>query len=384
MTNNNQPLYLDYNATTPLDPRVFGAMQEWFVGTPSNSGSRTHVFGQQSREAVDTARKQIADTVGAGSEEIFFTSGATESNNIAILGLSECGLRTNRKHILSTTIEHKAVLEPLDQMRSRGFEVELVPVSEGGFVDVDAVQQRLRPDTLLVSVMHANNETGVLQPVSEIAELLAGTETLFHTDVAQTFGKEVETLRNLQCDFMSISSHKICGPQGVGALFVRRRGAERRLLDPLFFGGGQERGLRPGTIPVALVVGLGTAIELAAREYAERRDAALRVKEQLITGLVRIEHRVNGAPERTQSHVLNVSFPGVDSEALMMALRNEVAISNGSACTSASYNPSHVLMAMGMNEDRINESVRISWGPGVTEIPVDKIVSAVENMCMSF
>jgi len=384
MNSESQPLYLDYNATTPLDPRVFDAMQEWYVGPPANSGSRTHVYGQRARDAVEKARQQVADVLGARSEEVFFTSGATESNNLAILGLAAYGEQNGRKHILSTAIEHKAVLEPLDQLRRRGFEVELLPVTEGGYVEPDAVKEHLRADTLLVSVMHANNETGVLQPVSEIAELLDGTETLFHTDAAQTFGKEVEVLRNLSCDLLSISSHKIYGPQGVGALYVRRRGAARRPLAPLLFGGGQERALRPGTVPVPLVVGLGTAAELAAREHQARASAANRIKEELLSSLQSVDHHINGDLSRSQPHVLNVSFPGVDSEALMLALRDQIAISNGSACTSASYDPSHVLLAMGLDEDRISESVRISWGPGVESIPCDAIVSAVRGMWTSF
>lgn len=236
MTTDSQPIYLDYNATTPLDPRVFAAMREWYEGPPANAGSRTHIYGQRARDAVEHARQQVADVLGAGSEEIFFTSGATESNNIAILGLTDYAEKTGRKHIISTAIEHKAVLEPLAEMRRRGFEVDLLPVTSGGFVEPETVQAHLRPDTLLVSVMHANNETGVVQPVHEIAELLDATETLFHTDAAQTFGKEVKELRALSCDFISISGHKIYGPQGVGALYVRRRGAARRPLDSLLFG----------------------------------------------------------------------------------------------------------------------------------------------------
>ncbi len=379
-----KPVYLDYNATTPIDRRVLEAMQEWFAGPPANSGSRTHIYGQNAREAVEAARVQVADVLGASSEDVFFTSGATESNNIAILGLAGFAEKSGRKHILSTAIEHKAVLEPLDELRRRGFDVELLPVTTGGYLDPETVKKRLRSDTLLISVMHANNETGVLQPVHEIASLLDGTDTLFHTDAAQTFGKEVDELRALHCDFISISSHKIYGPQGVGALYVRRREAARRPLAPLLFGGGQERGLRPGTIPVPLVVGLGTAAALATTEFRERAFAAKQVKDALLEGLQAVNFHVNGDLNRSQSHVLNVSFPGVDSEALMMALRDEIAISNGSACTSASYAPSHVLLAMAINEDRINESIRVSWGLGVDTIPVDLIVSAIERMRIDF
>ncbi len=373
------PIYLDYNATTPLDSRVLEAMTPWFL-VPSNSGSRTHSYGQKAKDAVENARRQIAELFNAPPEEVFFTSGATESNNLAILGLAEHGERTGRRHILSTAIEHKAVLEPLDRMKQLGFEVELCPVTPGGYVEPETIQRRLRPDTLLVSVMHANNESGILQPVHEIAELLRGTETLFHTDAAQTFGKEVPALRALKADMVSISGHKIHAPQGIGALLVRRRGMQKRPAQPLLFGGGQEHGLRPGTVPVALAVGLGEAARLAGLEWEARRAAASRIREQLLRDLQAVEHHINGDSTRCLPHVLNVSFPGLDSEALMMALRHIAAVSNGSACTSASYKPSHVLQAMGLSEVAIESAIRISWGRQTTEIPGDAIVAAVKSL----
>lgn len=375
----SDPVYLDYNATTPLDPRVLAAMMPWFL-TPSNAGSRTHSYGQKAKDAVENARREIAGLLNATPEEVFFTSGATESNNLAILGLADYGERTNRRHILSTAIEHKAVLEPLERLRQLGFEVELAPVTRGGYVELDAIKKKLRPDTLLVSVMHANNETGILQPVHEISELLRGTETLFHTDAAQTFGKEVTELRSLKADLVSISSHKIYGPQGVGAMLVRRRGAHKRALQPLVFGGGQERGLRPGTVPVALAVGLGEAARLARLEWPARRAATLQTREQFLHDLKEVEHQINGDPTRCQSHVLNVCFPGLDSEALMMATRDAVAFSNGSACTSASYKPSHVLLAMGLGEEALESAVRFSWGTQTTRIPCESIVAAVRSV----
>ncbi len=265
-------------------------------------------------------------------------------------------------------------------MRKLGFEVELMPVTRGGFVTADVVREHLRHDTLLVSVMHANNETGVLQPVAEIAELLADTKTLFHSDAAQTFGKEVEEFKALRCDFISISGHKIYGPQGLGALYVRRQKTARRSLLPLLHGGGQERGLRPGTQPVSLIVGLGMAAELALREHRQRREVSARVKEQLLADMQAVEHRINGDLSQSQSHVVNVSFPGIDSEALMLALRDEIAFSNGSACTSASYTPSHVLTAMGCDDERGNEAVRISWCVGIESIPLDHIIGAIREL----
>jgi cysteine desulfurase len=376
----DDPLYLDYNATTPLDPRVLEAMLPWFL-TPSNAGSRTHRYGQRAKDAVETARQQVAELVGAKSEEVFFTSGATESNNIALLGLAEHGERTGRKHILSTTIEHKAVLEPLDRLRQLGFEVELAPVTTGGYVEPEAIAERLRPDTVLVSVMHANNETGVLQPVHEICEVVRSREsspyaTLFHTDAAQTFGKEVPALASLPADMISISGHKIYAPQGIGALVVRRRGLQKRPVQPLLFGGGQERGLRPGTVPVALAVGLGEASRLANCEWSARRTAALAIREQLLADLAAVEHTINGDPQRSLPHVLNVSFPGVDSEAFLLATRDQIAISNGSACTSASYKPSHVLAAMGMVGEQVEGALRLSWGESMNDRGI-KLAAAI-------
>ena len=378
-----RPIYLDYNATTPLDPRVFDAMKPWYLDEPGNAGSRTHEFGRRAKDAVETARGQVAAILSAEPEEIIFTSGATESNNLALLGLARFGEEHNRKHIVSTSIEHKAVLDPLRFLEANGFEIDLAPVTPAGYVDPYEIKRRLRPDTLLVSMMHANNETGVLQPVSDVAELVADSLTLFHVDAAQTFGKEVESLKTLRCDFLSISGHKIHGPKGIGALYVRRKGGSRSPVSPISYGGGQERGLRPGTMPVPLAVGLGKASELAAAEFQSRRATATKVKTQLLLDLQVVAHSINGDPARSQPHVVNVSFTGVDSEALMMATRDALAFSNGSACTSAAYTPSHVLTAMGLNEDRVSEAVRISWGVGINTIPTDHIIGAIRELMMA-
>ena len=370
------PIYLDYNATTPLDPRVFDAMTPWFL-EPGNAGSRTHVFGQRAKDVVEQARQEVGKLLGVQTEDIYFTSGATESNNIVILGLAHYGIETGRRHVVSTAIEHKAVLEPLHQLTQLGFEVELAPITKGGFVDPDTIRAKLRPDTLLVSVMHGNNETGILQPLEDISEMTSKAGVLLHTDGAQTFGKKVNSLRNAECDFVSISGHKIFGPKGIGAIFVRREPGKKRILQSLLFGGGQERGLRPGTLPVPLIVGLGKAAELAGTEFKAREEAAQKVKSRLIDELDEVEHQIHGDQSRCMSHVLNVSFPGVDSEALMMATRNEIAISNGSACTSATYTPSHVLKAMGVSDDLIESAVRISWGPPIERVPADVIKNAL-------
>jgi len=382
-----QPIYLDYNATTPMDPRVLEAMIPWFLA-PSNAGSRTHIYGQRAKDAVEKARKQIADLIDAKPEEIFFTSGATESNNIAILGLQQYAERTGRKHIISTTIEHKAVLEPLERMKSLGFDVELAPVTRGGYVEPETIQKMLRPDTLLVTVMHANNETGVLQPVQEIAEIIASSTrsskdsipSLFHTDAAQTFGKEVDALKFLGCDMLSISGHKIAGPQGIGALYVRRHGALKRPVEALMYGGGQERALRPGTVPVALAVGLGEAARLASLEWKKRRSTAEETRTLFLETLKDFEHTINGDQARSLPHVVNVSVHGVESEALMMATVDAMAISNGSACTTSSYRPSHVLQAMGLVEDAIASAIRVSWGTETKRIPTEALATVIGSL----
>ncbi len=376
------PIYLDYNATTPLDPRVLEAMLPWF-NSPSNSGSRTHVYGQRAKEAVETARAQIASVIDRPPEDVIFTSGATESNNLAILGLADYGNETGRRHIISTEIEHKAVLEPLERMKSLGFEVELIKPHLGGYVEPEAIAEKLRNDTLLVSVMHANNETGVLQPICEISELLKSADTLFHTDAAQSFGKEVEELRAVDADLISFTAHKIYGPQGVGGMYVRRTASGKRPIRAIAIGGKQERGMRHGTVPVALAVGFGNAARLALIEYSERRKNAIRLKQQALESLQNVEHQVIGDQTRVQPHVLNIRFPGVDSEALMMSLKDEIAISNGSACTSSDYNPSHVLIAMGLCENDASEAVRASWGPPLDHLDFCHVVEAVKRLKIS-
>lgn len=372
----SNPVYLDYNATTPLDPRVFEVMKEWYLGPPANSGSRTHVYGQRAKDAVESARAQVAEVVAGMPEEIIFTSGATESNNLAILGLAAHGEATGKKHIVSTAIEHKAVLEPLQFLAKKGFEIELAPVCKGGYVDPDDLIRRVRDDTLLVSVMHANNETGIIQPVKEIGNALQNKTSFFHIDASQTFGKE-DGLAGIKFDLLSASSHKIYGPQGIGALVVKRQRNTRIPIACLVHGGGQERGLRPGTTPVALAVGFGEAAKLAKLESHSRAAASETVRNCLFQELRKIEHELNGDSTRCQPHVANIRFPNSDSEALMMALKDSYAFSNGSACTSETYSPSHVLLAMGLDDDAANESVRISWGFGTIGSRFEDIVTAL-------
>lgn len=354
------PIYLDNNATTPLEPAVREVMLHYFDVEYGNAGSRTHAFGSHAKQAVQTAREQVAAVVAAEAPEVIFTSGATEANNLALLGFEGFGRRTGRRHIVSTTIEHKAVEEPIAALVARGFEATLVPVNRSGRVDPAAVLAAVREDTLLVSVMQANNETGILQPLYEIAEGLDGS-AYFHVDAAQGFGKSLGDLRHSRIDLISASAHKIYGPKGVGALIARKRGYERPPLEPLMFGGGQERGLRPGTLPVPLIAGFGAAAQVALTENAPRRSAALAARAAAIAALHPLRPTLIGDQEFALPHVIALAFPGLDSEALMLAVKDLVALSNGSACTSASYQPSHVLSNMGLPDEVIEGAVRVSW-----------------------
>jgi cysteine desulfurase len=371
------PIYLDCNATTPLDPAVRAVLFRYLEDEYGNAGSRTHDYGTRAKVAVQRARDQVAAVVGAKREEVVFTSGATESNNLAILGLRDHGTKTGRRHIVSTAIEHKAVLEPLERLAGDGFEVTLVKPGSDGTVGAEAIGGALRPDTLLVSVMHVNNETGVIQPLEAIASLLQGHEAFLHVDAAQSFGKALAALRNPRLELISISAHKIYGPKGVGALITRRRGYDRVPLSPLVYGGGQERGLRPGTQPVGLIAALGEAAERAVQDHATREKRCRAIKERALAALTKI----GAEPVGNQAHVLpstlNLRFPGLDSEALMVALKDLIAISNGSACTSSSYTPSHVLKAMDFDDVKANQCVRLSWSHLTPDVDWEAVAARI-------
>lgn len=374
------PVYLDCNATAPLEPAVREAMLRWFGEEIGNAGSRTHEYGLRAKKAVQGARDQVASIVGAAADEIIFTSGATESNNLAILGLAPYGETEGRRHIVSTAIEHKAVLEPLEALEARGFEVTLIRPDASGVVAADAITAALRPSTLLVSVMQVNNETGARQPIEDIAAALGGHNAFVHVDAAQGFGKELEALRSPRIDLISISSHKIYGPVGVGALVARRRAFKKAPLRPLAYGGGQERGLRPGTLPVPLIVGLGMAAEIAQKNASARRTRCAEIREKALAALTPLAIRIHSDLERTLPHVLNFSVGGVDSEALMVALKDVAAVSNGSACTSQSYQPSHVLKAMGLPDAAIAGAVRLSWSHLTPEIDWKAIAGRIGSL----
>lgn len=357
----DDPVYLDCAATTRVDPRVVtvaaAAMAEEF----GNAGSRTHQFGSRAKALVDEARSQVALAAGCSPGDVIFTSGATEADNLAILGLAPHGASTGRRHIVSTGIEHKAILEPLEQLRSQGFDVTLVEPDAGGRVDPEAVVAAVRPDTLLVSVMQVNNETGIVQPITEIAEALMEAQAFLHVDAAQGFTKDNGAFGLDRIDLVSVSGHKISGPKGIGALIARPRGNQRPPVTPLMFGGGQERGLRPGTLPVHLIAAFGMAAELGQREFESRHKSNLIFREHLVAAFAPLDPAYVGDQEHCIANIVNLVIPGVDSEAFILATKDLIAISNGSACTSHRYEPSHVLSAMGLDEDLRPGAVRLSW-----------------------
>lgn len=355
------PVYLDCNATTPMEPAVAEIVRRYFEEEYGNEGSRTHNFGARARQAVQKAREQIASLVDAKPEEVVFTSGATESNNLAILGLAHWGRQHGKTHIISTRIEHKAVLEPIEHLAKEGFEVDLIAPTKQGRLETEKIIRLLRPNTMLVSVMHANNETGVIQPLAELAEALAHHPAWFHVDAAQTFGKLVPELRHPRIDLISASGHKIYGPKGVGVLVVRHRGKQKVPLTPLTFGGGQEHGLRPGTLPVPLIVGLGKAAELAAKNHQEREAKCRTFRQKFLHAIAPLQPHLHGEEGQVLPHTVNASFPGVSAEEVMLRLKDVAAVSNGSACTSSSYQPSHVLKAMHLGKEEIVGAVRFSW-----------------------
>lgn len=376
----DHPPYFDCNATTPVEPRVLEAVMHYLRDDYGNAGSRTHEYGTRAKKAVQRAREQVARVVAAKPDEVVFTSGATESNNLAVLGLAAAGDRAGKRHVVTTAIEHKAVLEPMAVLEGRGFEVSYLAPTAGGWVEADAVAATVRPDTWLVSVMHVNNETGVVQPIDQLAELLAGHPAYFHVDAAQGFGKDLPRLRHQRIDLISASGHKVYGPKGVGALVARRREFERPPLEPLLVGGGQERGLRPGTLPVHLIAGLGMAAELAIADAEQRAQTCARIRERLIASLGPLAPVFNGDPARTLPHVVNLSFPGLDSEAALVALKHDIAISNGAACTSQSYTVSHVLKAMGAPASVLHGALRFSWSHLSTEPDWSELAATIRGL----
>jgi cysteine desulfurase len=374
------PVYLDCNATSPLEPAVQKLVQRFLNEEYGNAGSRTHEYGNRAKLAVQQARDQLANALRAERDEVLFTSGATESNNLALLGLAPFGEQTDRRHIITGAVEHKAVLEPVEALQRRGYTVTVLPPTSGGYIDPDDVRRALRPDTLVVSLMHVNNETGVEQPLAEYVAVLGDHHAYLHVDAAQGFGKKNEPLRNDRIDLISISGHKIYAPKGIGALVTRRRGNERPPLSPILFGGGQEWGLRPGTLPVPLIAGLGLAAQLADKHAAARAQTCRDFRACALTALAPLGVEFNGDQDRVLPHTLNIAVPGLDAEAFMLATKHLISISNGSACTSHSYQPSHVLKAMGLRSERIQSSLRLSWSHLTPAVDWSAVVNAVERV----
>ena len=372
------PIYLDYAATTPADPRVASKMMQFLTldGTFGNPASRSHRFGWQSEEAVDVARNQVAELVNADPREIVFTSGATESDNLAIKGAAHFH-QARGKHIITSKTEHKAVLDSCEQLEREGFDVTYLTPGANGIITVDALRAALRDDTVLVSIMHVNNEIGVIQDIAAMGELCRERDILFHVDATQSVGKLPIDLSKLNVDLMSFSAHKIYGPKGIGALYVRRK--PRIQIAAQIHGGGHERGMRSGTLPVHQIVGMGEAYRIA-HEVREQEMARLQqLRDRLWQGLSVLDNvYVNGDLQQSSANILNVSFANVDGESLIMALK-DLALSSGSACTSASLEPSYVLRALGLSEELAHSSLRFSLGRFTTEEEIDYAIALVQK-----
>ncbi len=369
------PIYLDYQATTPVDPRVLDAMLPYFREKFGNPHSRSHAFGQESEEACEKARAQIAALIGAEAREIVFTSGATESNNLALAGAARFH-RPRKDHVVTVVTEHKCVIETARMLEREGFRVTFLPVARDGLIDLDELAAALDEKTAVVSVMAVNNEIGVIQPVAEIGALCRERGILFHSDCAQAAGKIPLDVNALKIDLMSLSGHKIYGPKGIGALYVRRR--PRARLEPMIQGGGQERGLRSGTLPTPLCVGMGEACAIAAREMAEEEPRIRRLRDKLYVAIRAAipDVIVNGDLERRVAGNLNLSFPGIDADELMLAVP-ELALSSGSACTSTSIEPSYVVRALGAGDEIASASVRLCVGRFTSEAEIDYAIDVL-------
>jgi cysteine desulfurase len=370
------PIYLDYSATTPVDPRVADKMIPYLVEHFGNPASRSHAFGWEAEKAVEEARAEVAALVGADPKEIIWTSGATESDNLAIKGVAQI-YKGKGKHLITLKTEHKAVLDPCREMERHGFEVTYLDVQEDGLVDLNALQAAMRPDTILVSIMMVNNEIGVVQPIEQIGELCRSRGVVFHVDAAQATGKVDIDLSRLKVDLMSFSAHKTYGPKGIGALYVRRKPRVR--LEAQMHGGGHERGLRSGTLATHQIVGMGEAFRIAREEMASENERVRGLRDKLMRGLQDIDATyVNGDLEQRVPHNLNISFAYVEGESLIMAIK-DIAVSSGSACTSASLEPSYVLRALGRNDELAHSSIRFTIGRFTTEEEIDYAVALLHR-----
>ena len=372
------PIYLDYAATTPADPRVASKMMQFLTldGTFGNPASRSHRFGWQSEEAVDVARNQIAELVNADPREIVFTSGATESDNLAIKGAAHAH-QARGKHIITSQTEHKAVLDSCQQLEREGFTVTYLTPAANGIVSPEQLRAALRDDTILITLMHVNNETGVVQDIAAFGELCRERDILFHVDATQSVGKLPIDLSQLPVDLMSFSAHKLYGPKGIGALYVRRK--PRVQIAAQIHGGGHERGMRSGTLPVHQIVGMGESYRIAAEERETEMARLQALRDRLWQGISGLpDVTLNGDPHQRAPNILNISFADVEGESLIMALK-DLALSSGSACTSASLEPSYVLRALGVSEELAHSSLRFSLGRFTTEEEIDYAIALVQK-----
>ncbi|GAA4419337.1 cysteine desulfurase IscS [Advenella faeciporci] len=371
-----RPIYLDYSATTPVDPEVVEKMVPWLYEHFGNPASRSHAFGWEAEEAVENARKQVAELVNADSREIVWTSGATESNNLAIKGAAHFYAERG-KHIITIKTEHKAVLDTTRELERQGFEVTYLDVQENGLIDLEVLKAAIRPDTILVSVMFVNNEIGVVQDIASIGELCREKGIVFHVDAAQATGKVNIDLQTLKVDLMSFSAHKTYGPKGIGALYIRRK--PRIRIEAQMHGGGHERGFRSGTLATHQIVGMGEAFRLAKLHMQAENERIRALRDRLWSGLSQIEEvYLNGDMDQRVPHNLNVSFNYVEGESLIMAIK-ELAVSSGSACTSASLEPSYVLRALGRNDELAHSSIRFTIGRFTTEEEIDYAVELIKS-----
>ena len=370
------PIYMDYGATNPCDPRVVDAMIPWLREHFGNPASRTHAYGWEAEAAVEKARVQVAELIGADPREIVWTSGATESNNLAIKGAAHF-YQSRGKHIITVKTEHKAVLDTVRELERQGFEATYLDVQENGLLDLEALKAAIRPDTILISVMFVNNEIGVIQDIATIGAMCREKGIVFHVDAAQATGKVAIDLNTLPVDLMSLASHKTYGPKGIGALYVRRK--PRIRIEAQMHGGGHERGMRSGTLPTHQIVGMGEAFRIAREEMVSENERIRALQQRLYKGLQDIEQIfVNGDLERRVPHNLNISFNYVEGESLIMGIKG-IAVSSGSACTSASLEPSYVLRALGRSDELAHSSLRMTIGRFTTEEEIDFVVATLKD-----
>lgn len=373
-------LYLDYNASAPLRKEVLDVMVDAYTHVIGNADSRTHSFGTTAQKFVQEKRQQIASVLNVDPTDLIFTSGSTESNNMAILGIAKWAKENGKTHIITTSMEHKAILEPLRHLEQQGFTVDYVNPGSDGRVAVEDIVSRIQDKTALVSVMYVNSETGIIQPVQELGKILESKGVYFHIDATQALGKLNNEIRHTKYDMMSMTAHKIGGPQGIGA-FILKRGKDfkRPPIEPLMYGGPQERGYRPGTTPVALIAGFAEAVRLSEKEHDTMMAKCAAIKENLLQAIQGMDYQINGDPKYCLPTTINISFTGLDAEAAFLCLGDDFAFSNGSACNSAGHKLSYVLEAMGLDQKRRSEAIRLSWD-GSVDVDFSKFVEIIRQI----